>query len=133
MDWQTLNAVSGSFKSFFRLSDVSGNGFVFMLLLLHVQIEELVVLVGLHYVVFLLVHYPSSEIHVPPLRPLLETSEVGLFEVGKDIKEQELLGNGKGMDFLNSKEAELRLNVVKHVVVAEVVFAEETVGEVVSF
>jgi len=37
------------------------------------------------------------------------------------------------MDFLHSEEAELRLNVVKHVVVAEVVFAKQTVGEVVSF
>jgi hypothetical protein len=71
-----------------------------MFLLLHVKIEELVVLVSFDNVVFFLSDYSSSEIDILSLWPLLEASEERLFKVREHVVEKEFFGDGHGMDFL---------------------------------
>jgi len=100
-------------------------GLHFILLLVHVDHEELVLLVLSINVVFLLPDDAGSEVDVASECPVLEALEEGGVELWEDVLQHESLCQGKGLDVFDSKEAKFCLCIEQYIVVTKEVFGHQ--------
>jgi len=100
---------------------------------LHVDHEELVVFVASIDIILLLVDDAGPEIGVSRKRPTLEPLEERVGESGKNVLEHVAARQGESLDVFDCDETEFCLCVVQHIIIAEEIFRQQCLGQLVSF